>query len=204
MTDARGSLPAAYFDALYARDPDPWRFASSDYERGKYDETLAALRRRPYKRALEIGCSIGVLTARLAEVCDALLATDVSNQALAAAKARCADQPNVRFELMGFPDQTPSGEFDLIVLSEVLYYLSPDDLDRAADRTMERLAPNGEALLVHWLGETPDYPLTGDEAADRFIARATDGTANQTAPTLTIDRRTRRERYRLDLLSRPR
>jgi hypothetical protein len=55
-------LPAAYFDALYARDPDPWRFATSDYERAKYRATLAALPGPLLGAALEVGCSIGVLT----------------------------------------------------------------------------------------------------------------------------------------------
>ena len=39
------SLPAAYFEAIYERDPDPWRFQTSAYERAKYDATLAALGR---------------------------------------------------------------------------------------------------------------------------------------------------------------
>ena len=60
------TLPAAYFDSLYAAEADPWAFATSDYEREKYAATLAALPRPHYARALEIGCSIGVLTRMLA------------------------------------------------------------------------------------------------------------------------------------------
>ena len=37
------SLGRDYFDALYAGKPDPWDLATSDYERGKYADTLAAL-----------------------------------------------------------------------------------------------------------------------------------------------------------------
>ena len=69
-----GSLPAGYFEALYAAAPDPWDFEGSDYERGKYAATLAALPQPRYARALEVGCSIGVLTALLAPRCDRLLA----------------------------------------------------------------------------------------------------------------------------------
>ena len=189
------SLPSSYFDDLYGRDPDPWRFETSDYERAKYADTLAALPRPRYGRVLEVGCSIGVLTAELAGKADHLLATDVAEAALAVARKRLDGAPQVRFERSGFPDDAPEGPFDLIVLSEVLYYLSAADLRRAAAVTARRLAPGGEVLLVHWLGETPDYPLTGDEAADGFLQAA--------CPPLTTVRRERRERYRLELLRAP-
>ena len=188
-------MPQSYFDELYGRDADPWRFETSAYERDKYAETVAALPRRRYGRVLEVGCSIGVLTALLAERADQLLATDVAEAALAVARKRLAAARNVSFERAAFPDEAPEGPFDLIVLSEVLYYLSAADLRRAADVAMARLAPGGEVLLVHWLGETPDYPLTGDEAADGFLAAA--------VPPLTTVRRERRERYRLELMRAP-
>ena len=190
-----GSLPASYFDELYGRDADPWSFETSDYERAKYAETVAALSRPRYGRVLEVGCSIGVLTARLAERADHLVATDVAEAALAVARKRLDAAPQVRFVRAAFPAEAPEGPFDLIVLSEVLYYLSAADLRRAAAVVVERLAPGGEVLLVHWLGETPDYPLTGDEAADGFLAAA--------CPPLTTARRERRDRYRLERLSAP-
>ena len=189
------SLPPSYFDELYGRDADPWRFETSAYERDKYADTLSALPRPRYGRVLEVGCSIGVLTARLAERADRLVATDVAEAALAVARKRLDAAQNVRFGRVAFPDETPKGPFDLVVLSEVLYYLSAADLRRAAEVVVPRLAPGGEVLLVHWLGETPDYPLTGEEAADGFLAAA--------VPPLTTIRRERRERYRLELLRAP-
>ena len=87
-------LRAAYFEELYARDPDPWDFATSEYEAAKYDATIAALAPR-YASALEVGCSIGVLTARLAERCERLLAIDVAEGALAHARERA---PRATFE----------------------------------------------------------------------------------------------------------
>ena len=81
MNCGASSLPAAYFAALYQADADPWRFASSDYERRKYAATLAALPRRAYRREFEVGCSIGVLTSQLARRCEHLLAVDVVDTA---------------------------------------------------------------------------------------------------------------------------
>ena len=53
-------MGAAYFEALYAADEDPWDFTTSAYERAKYDRTVAALGDRRFARGLEVGCSIGV------------------------------------------------------------------------------------------------------------------------------------------------
>jgi SAM-dependent methyltransferase len=186
------SLPPDYFDARYAADPDPWRFATSDYERDKYAATLAALPRARYGAALEIGCSIGVLTRRLAERCATLLALDVAAAALDQARARCEGLP-VRFALAQVPGEWPEGTFDLILLSEVVYYLDAADVGRLAERVRASLAPGGDVVLVHWTGET-HYPLGGDEAAELFIAEA--------GGFLRVARQERAEAYRLDVLAR--
>lgn len=171
MTRRTQTIAPDYFEALYRADPDPWRFRTSEYEREKYAATLQALTRPRYGRALEVGCSIGVFTAQLAPRCDALLAIDGSATALDAARVACAALPGARFEVRLVPDAFPEGRFDLIVLSEVLYYLHPVDLDRVAARCLEALEPGGDLVLCHWLGET-DYPLTGRDATDLFVRAA--------------------------------
>jgi SAM-dependent methyltransferase len=128
MSGSRETVPAAYFEQLYRSDPDPWRFESSAYERAKYLTTLAALPRRRYRRACEIGCANGVLTRQLAARCDELLAIDVADTALARATARTVDQPWVRCERLAVPEAFPTGPFDLVLLSEVGYYLASEAL----------------------------------------------------------------------------
>jgi predicted TPR repeat methyltransferase len=191
---SEASLPAAYFDALYAGDPDPWRFRSSDYEREKYAQTVAALEGRRFARAVEIGCSIGELTARLAPLCDDLLGVDIAQAALDAAAMRNRETPQVHFQRLALPGEQPDGLFDLIVLSEVLYYFGAEDLKRVAAWVQSALASDGVVLAVHWLGETPDYPQTGDEAVEAFTQAL--------QPALTTDRRSRQAQYRLDRLAR--
>lgn len=191
MTRHTASLPPDYFDAAYAADPDPWNFAASPYERDKYAATLDALPRPRYAAALEIGCSIGVLTASLGPRCDALLALDVAEAALAQARARCHDLPGVRFTRAQVPGEWPEGRFDLILLSEVVYYLDAGDVAGLADRVRASLLPGGDVVLVHWTGET-HYPLTGDEAADLFI--------RETHGHLAVERQVRTGEYRLDVL----
>ncbi len=185
------SLDPEFFAGMYATDPDPWRFATSDYERSKYAATLASLPRARYVSGLDVGCSIGVFTRQLCPRCDALVGLDVVPSVLDAARTRCADFPNVRFELAAVPNDWPAGRFDLIVLSEVAYYLNRPDLARLVSRVQGALLPGGDVVLVHWLGET-SYPLTGDEAAEGFIAGAK-GFARVLAQSRTGE-------YRLDVL----
>lgn len=191
MSRFEGSIPTAYFERMYAADPDPWRFAESGYERDKYDATIASLPRERYESALEIGCSIGVLTRRLAARCAALLAIDGARTPLQQARERCADLDHTRFADMRVPDEWPDGSFDLIVLSEVVYYLDRTDVRRLAARVSGSIAPGGDIVLVHWLGET-HYPLTGDEAAKTFIASMGQGAQ----PLVQV----RHDAYRLDVL----
>lgn len=171
MSRRRETIPADYFDALYRSDPDPWGFRTSAYEQEKYEATLAALSRPRYGRALEVGCAIGVLTRQLAARCDRLLAIDGSETALAAARIECDGIAAVDFACGTVPADFPAGGFDLIVLSEVLYYLVPADLEAVAARCLGALQPDGEVILCHWLGET-DYPLTGEAASDLFVSAA--------------------------------
>ena len=146
-----------------------------------------------YRSALEVGCSIGVLTRSLASRCDAVVAIDAAQAALVEARRRCADLPGVRFEHMFAPEQWPGGAFEVILLSEVVYYLSRDDVGRLAARVANSLAKLGSVILVHWTGLT-NYPLSGDEAAALFIERI--------GPTFVVDRADRYVEFRLDVLSR--
>lgn len=167
------TLPREYFDRMYAADPDPWGFTERWYERRKYALTLAALPRERYARALELGCSIGVLTAELGRRCDTLLALDVSDDAVAAARQRTADLPHVEARRTTVPQEWPEGRFDLVVLSEVAYYFTADDLAELLDRIADALEPGGCLLAVHWRHPVADYPLGGDEvhaALDRSPA----------------------------------
>jgi SAM-dependent methyltransferase len=185
------SLDADYFDDIFRSDDDPWGLASSAYEDAKFARTIAALDDRRYARAFEVGCAHGVLSARLAPLCDALLAIDISAAAIAKARNRLAACPQVALERMAFPREVPSSPgYDLIVLSEVVYYWSDADIARAATWIAQGLAERGRIILVHWIGET-DYPQTGDDAVAKLWAPLADSFAVETAA--------RTDQYRLDL-----
>src|ERR1700760_4307280 len=168
-----GSRDPSHFARLYQSNPDPWGFRTDPYEQAKYHHSIEVLGGHRFTAGLEVGCSIGVLTRMLAPMCATLLAVDIVDEPLAAAAKRCADQWWVRFGRMRIPEEWPDQRFDLIVLSEVLYFLSPVDIDRCASRVGGGLLPGTKVLLVNWLGQSDD-PCSGDQAAERFISGTKD------------------------------
>ena len=167
---ARMTLQAGYFDSMYAASADPWGFASRWYEQRKYAISLAMLPQQRYADAFEPGCSVGVFTGQLATRCERLLSADLAAAAVAAAAARTAHLPGVRVERRAIPADWPDGTFDLIVLSELLYYFGPDDGALVLDRAVGALRPGGSLLAVHWLHPVADYPRSG-AAVHRELAR---------------------------------
>jgi SAM-dependent methyltransferase len=157
------SLGGQFFDDFYREQgEDPWGFTDRWYEQRKRAVTLASLPRPRFRRALEVGCSVGVLTSDLAPRCDELLALDVAGAAVALARERTRTLPSVRVEQMAVPAQWPEGTFDLVVLSEVGYYLSLDELTCLCDRSIGSLAPDGVLVACHWRHPVEEYPLRGD------------------------------------------
>ncbi len=152
----------ASFEDLYAADGDPWSFATSEYELGRYRATLDLLA-PSYRRGFEPGCSVGVLTERIAERCAALVAVDPSPTAVAVARRRLAGRDHVEVEVGAIPEWWPAGTFDLVVFSELGYYWDRPGLASLLDAVDELIEPGGDLVAVHWLGDSTDHVLHGDD-----------------------------------------
>jgi len=159
---------AKHFDDKYAQTRDPWGYRHRWYEARKRALTLAMLPEQRYARAFEPGCSIGELTAALAPRCDALLACDFSPFAAAAARRRVSTLPNVLVTCDAVPAFWPQESFDLIVISELGYYLDVDALDDMADKAWRSLDADGTIVACHWRHPIPEGPLTGDSVHARL------------------------------------
>jgi SAM-dependent methyltransferase len=154
------TMDREYFERMYAHDDDPWAFETSWYERRKYALTMAALPHARYQRAFEPGCSIGVLTSLLAERCDQLVAMEHLPAVAARARSRLRAQSGATVLEGSIPSDWPVGTFDLIVLSEVAYYLTEEGLCLALEHARRSLRRKDTLVSVHYLLET-NYPLSG-------------------------------------------
>jgi 2-polyprenyl-3-methyl-5-hydroxy-6-metoxy-1,4-benzoquinol methylase len=159
-------MGAEHFERLYERSVDPWSYETSTYERDKYADTLAALPSWPISRALEVGCSIGVFTRQLAARCERLVAIDFAERALTLARERLAGLANVQLRHASFPEQAPAGPWDVIVCSEVLYYLDEPALHEAVGWLKQQLHSGASVIAVSWRGRGAVEPLHGDEVHD--------------------------------------
>lgn len=156
------------FEAAYAHGADPWDFTTSGYEQGRYDAIESLLRPPPagggpsYRRCFEPGCSVGVLTSRLARRCTEVVAVDPSPSAIATARARLGSAAaHVELDVGAVPEWWPPGRFDLVVFSELGYYFDEPELRRLVHRLDGLRDANGELVAAHWLGESADHVLHG-------------------------------------------
>ena len=91
---------------------------------------------------------------------------------VAAARRRCADRPTVEVVEGIVPEDWPTGRFDLIVLSEVLYYLDGDAVDACLAHAHRSLVVGGHLVAVHYRRPVPAHRWTGDEIHDRLTGTA--------------------------------
>jgi hypothetical protein len=192
ITDIDFATSAAFFEAKYQRNMDPWDFSSNGYELQRYDAIISAIAHRRYNRAFEPGCSIGVLTERLAALCDEVYAIDFSPTASAQARVRCAPLPQVNVGCASLPEGTPAKDFDLLVLSEIGYYFTPQDWQRISTALIDSLPQDAIVLAAHWLGQSQDHRMSGDEVHEILLSH----------PQVRVDHRERGPNMRLDRLVR--
>ena len=182
------NVPATYFQSMYAHSPDPWSLATRWYDRRKYDLTAAALPKARYRSAFEPGCSVGELSVRLAARCDRLLSWDREPSAVTAAAERLSGAAHARAERRIIPDDWPRESFDLIVLSEILYYFDPPTMNHILLNALATLEPGGTLAAVHWRHPVAQHAQTGDAVHDalREIS-ALAPVCRHTEPDFTLD-----------------
>ncbi|WP_439517965.1 SAM-dependent methyltransferase [Hydrogenophaga sp.] len=170
MTTARRPGPEA-FDRLFEGNDDPWQFKTRWYEARKRALTLACLPDPRYASGYEPGCANGELSADLATRCDRLLVSDVSERAVELARARLAPWPHAKAVQAHLPEEWPNESFDLIVISELGYFLDAPALDRLADHARASLKPGGTLLACHWRHPIQGGELDGDAVHGRLAQR---------------------------------
>jgi len=163
------ATPDDYFEKMWRTGDDPWDHDGRFYEHRKYALTAASLRRARYGSVFEPGCATGILTTMLAPRAERYLATDRHPRAVEVARARLAPVEGVTVEQARIPEDWPDIRFDLIVLSEFLYYLEPADVVDALDRAAQSVEREAELVAVHYRQPVPEHALLGDEV-HRIIA----------------------------------
>ena len=148
---------------LYAHTDDPWNFNDSAYEQGKFIATRDALTRSTYRSALELGCGNGALAQHLVPRCARYTGLDAVERAVTAARSRML---GATFLQACYPCRLPDDSYDLVVLSEVLYFLSAADIGQLA-RDLTKAASGAEVICTTFMGDT-GQALQGADALALF------------------------------------
>lgn len=151
---------------------DPFGFDLNPEERLKFARTLEVCGGGPLGRVLELGCAVGTFTELLAPRATDVLALDVSQAAVDQVARRLRGHPNVRAVAMTIPDDFPAETFDLVVASDVLYYLPVEVLKRCLARIEDSLPRGGVFVAVHYVPRMGSV-LNGDEAHDIITEHTT-------------------------------
>jgi len=146
----------AAFEAAYTKSDDPWASARPRYryQQRKYEQIMALLPDRHFGRTLDLGCGLGLLSQHLARRSDTVLGIDLAANALDLARTRAAGIANLRFsqgDVLDLPTGL-NGRFDLVVVADTLYYLSPLGdalLKTLSARVADLLRPDGICLLAN-------------------------------------------------------
>ena len=160
------SVDDRYFDGLFSANDDPWAFRERWYEQRKRAITLAALPRAHYRTIFEPGCANGELSAELAERCDRLLCCDTASAAVNLARTRLSLFDHAEVRQSRLPGDWPEEKFDLIVFSEIGYYLDAQDLTEVIRRISQSLTADGQLLACHWRPPIDECPLNARQVHD--------------------------------------
>jgi SAM-dependent methyltransferase len=156
------------FASVYAASDDPWGFRTYWYEARKRDILLSCLPARRYRNAYEPGCANGELAAALAPRCEQLLASDGVAAAVALARTRLAGFKHVQVAQHWIPEDWGSGVYDLIVISEMGFYLSAQALQHLVVRARGSLSADGTLVACHWRHAIHGYEMDGDTVHRRL------------------------------------
>lgn len=146
----------SHFEALHAAGNEPWSFSERAVEMLRHERVATLVRSLGPRRVLDLGCSLGQMTMRLATLPAELCAMDLSPTAVSRARGRLRGRARPPVGLPGFVSgsatQLPfrAQAFDVILASDGLYSWELDAADRAAAlRQIHRaLAPGGHAVLT--------------------------------------------------------
>jgi 2-polyprenyl-3-methyl-5-hydroxy-6-metoxy-1,4-benzoquinol methylase len=139
----------ANFEDKYRFSEDPWQTLKGD-KSDYYDWLFGAIEKHAgheRNRLLDIGCGEGHFTARCASlVSQAVVGVDISDTAVE--RARLA-HPSVRFDVADLSARRSDlGRFEIVCCSQVLYYLTPAQLNIFWQNLYDALASEGIAVLV--------------------------------------------------------
>jgi len=134
------------FEAMYRDIEDPWSCANlvDSLNNRLFLEIL--FHEREFERILDVGCGLGTFTQRVKERQPGARVSACDISATAVRKAIVA-YPEIDFFVLDILKEEISGQYDLVILSEVLWYIL-ENVGEVFAKIHNALRPHG-ILAIH-------------------------------------------------------
>lgn len=166
------------FDGTHSRSADPWMVDSDPYQEEKRAALATAVGEAPASLVVEVGCSVGGNLRALADACPTarVIGVDVSREAVEIARSRVSGDDRIDVvwvrSLADLPSALP-GPVDVLVLSEVLYYMGGDrGIRRELSPLASVLSPDARGVLVHSSSDAPDLHYSALDCLGLSVRRS--------------------------------
>lgn len=142
-------MDLAGFESRFRADPDPWKTFTSRREAIKRHQIMTAAGHRRWSRGLELGAGNGSNSQALLTCVLRLDICEGTTRGVELIRQSVAGCPRASVHQLVLPAPFPASRYDLIVIAEVLYYLSSWDLRALAQEISRTLVPGGRLILAH-------------------------------------------------------
>lgn len=168
-----GPITLGGFEARFAGNDDPWATFTARDEAVKRRAILHAMGPGPWGRVLELAAGNGSNSAAIAPRAlrlDATEATAAGTRLVARAIAPCS--PRARAIRLAVPARLPRDRYDIIVVAELLYYLSARDMGVTARIVARALRRGGVLVLAHHRIDFHDFAQHAGGIQPRFLRQS--------------------------------
>jgi trans-aconitate methyltransferase len=126
----------------------------------------------PSARILDLGCGTSVNLPLQPGTYRSYHGVDISPKAIK--RARSLNRPDSTYEVADILAYQPARAYDAILLREVIYYLTPQQIHDLLTRLSGHLSPDGVVLIQVWSAETnPDLKAAITSTSLTLVAERT-------------------------------
>ncbi len=163
-------ISLAGFEKVFSDDPDPWRTFSDHDEGVKRAAIRQAIGAGPHGRVLELAAGNGSNSRMIAARALRLDATEATAAGTRLVGSALRDHsPRARSIRLAVPARFPRTRYDVIIIAELLYYLSPLAMQRTARDVAKALRPGGQLVLAHHRIDFHDFAQHATHLQQAFL-----------------------------------
>ncbi|MBI0476684.1 methyltransferase domain-containing protein [Sphingomonas sp. MA1305] len=158
------------FAAKFAQNDDPWSTFTDRNEALKRRAILHAMGAGPWGRVLELAAGNGSNSAAIAPRALRFDATEATSTGVALVAKAVAGRTRARAIKLAVPARLPRPRYDVVVVAEVLYYLTAHDMAQTARDAAAALRRGGMLVLAHHRVDYPDFAQHAAHLHRAFLA----------------------------------